>query len=191
MLVPGDLPKQRTDTTMDHTGRQDSRMDAQLTEHAMQDASGSRTIVQGHCATLSGFTGRIDEEKKRHMSPIRGTMKWSDEMMCNMWLKCPTHLCTTYGLLVWSTVFHRQRTTRLHSTLAAAKLAQLLHWQPSPTTILAPDRSIWTAASAQTLLMNSAPSLTPTKSQLDDPTEVQMTRATFYPTPLAPQRIRR
>ena len=60
VLVPGDVPKQCTDTMMDHTGRQVSKMDVQLKEHATQDASGIRSIVQGSCATLTGFTGRID-----------------------------------------------------------------------------------------------------------------------------------
>ena len=69
MLVLADVPKQRTDAMMDHTGPQDSRMDVQLKEQAIHDARWIRSIGKGPCATLTGFIGSIDEERKKEIYP--------------------------------------------------------------------------------------------------------------------------
>ena len=75
MLLPADVPKQWTDTMMDHTGRQDIKIDVQLKKQATQDKSGIRFIVQGSYATLTAFTGQINEERKLSPIPHPSVMK--------------------------------------------------------------------------------------------------------------------
>ena len=117
-LVPGDVPKQRADTMMDHTVRQESRIEVQLKEHEIQDATGIRSILQGSCATLPGFRVRIDEETKIKINPPAKHDEVVGKTDAQQVAEMHTQLCTTYCSLIWSTVVYKQGKALLLSKLA-------------------------------------------------------------------------
>ena len=188
-LVPADIPKQCTDTMMDHTGRQDSWMDVQPQEQAIQDASWIRSIGQGPYAPLTGFTGRLDEERKIEIYPTAKNdvvIGQKDAHQVAEMYHAPEHklLLADSGHSILQTgdksATHHPDGGHAGPTFTLTAISDN-HTSTGQVQLT----SIWKTTSARTLLMNGVPPLTPTKSEtpkLDDRTGVLLAPATPHPT---------